>query len=215
MKNCMVLGIALFWSCTTQEQRMNPAIELPFYNEVTYTPHWLSETDQGYNNIHTVADFSFINQNGDTVTNDTFTDKIYVTNFFFTLCPNVCPRMAKNLHLVQEEFAQNDRVKILSHTVMPWADTVERLAEYAALNDINVKQWHLVTGDKAAIYKMARKSYFADEGFGKTVTTEEDFLHTENIILIDQKRRIRGIYNGTLPLEMKRMIEDMHSLLDK
>ena len=191
---------------------MNPEIELPFYNEATFTPEWIGEGEAAYDSIHKVRDFSFINQNGEEVTNETFDGKIYVTNFFFTICPNVCPRMTKNLKKIQEEFANDESVKILSHTVMPWVDSVGRLAEYAQLNDINVNQWHLVTGDKAALYSMAREAYFADEGFGKTVTTEEDFLHTENIILIDTKRRIRGVYNGTLSLEMKRLIEDIQTL---
>jgi protein SCO1/2 len=201
-------------SCNSpQKERMNAEIKLPYYNEATFTPQWINEGDENYDQIHQVADFEFLNQDGEVVTHATFEGKVYVTNFFFTLCPNVCPRMAKNLKLVQEEFTVDERVKILSHTVMPWADSVERLAEYGQLNDINGNNWHLVTGDKKEIYEMARQSYFADEGFGKSVTTEEDFLHTENIILIDQNRRIRGIYNGTLPVEVKRMIEDIYTLL--
>ncbi|MEP0115797.1 SCO family protein [Reichenbachiella sp.] len=191
---------------------MNPEIELPYYSDAIFTPEWISPEDTKYDSIHTIADFSFVDQNGDMITNQTFENKIYVTNFFFTLCPNVCPRMTKNLKKIQKEFASDESVKILSHTVMPWVDSVDRLAEYASLNDIDVSQWSLVTGDKKYLYQMARESYFADEGFGKTVTTDEDFLHTENIILVDTKRRIRGIYNGTLPLEMKRMIEDIYTL---
>ena len=121
--------------------------------------------------------------------------------------------MKKSLSLVQEAYTNDDRVKILSHTFMPWVASLARLNEYALQNDINVKQWHLVTGKKKDIYALARESYFADEGFDKTVTSEEDFLHTENVALIDQKRRIRGVYNGTLPLEMKRMMEDIETLL--
>ncbi|WP_420583203.1 SCO family protein [Reichenbachiella sp.] len=215
MNKVILAGLVSFciWSCTeSKKERMNPEIELPFYNEATFTPEWISERDLKYDSIHTIKDFSFINQNGDIVTNGTFDGKIYVTNFFFTICPNVCPRMTKNLKKIQTEFAEDESVKILSHTVMPWVDSVGRLAEYARLNDIDDKQWQLVTGDKADLYSMAREAYFADEGFGKTATTEEDFLHTENIILIDTKRRIRGVYNGTLPLEIKRLIEDIQTL---
>lgn len=196
----------------TKEKRLNPEIDLPFYSDAVFTPQWLEEGDPKFESIHTISDFAFVNQTGDTITQQFFEDKIYVTNFFFTICPNVCPRMTNNLKRIQEEFANDDKVKILSHTVMPWADSVGRLAEYAALNDIDERQWQLVTGDKSDLYRMARESYFADEGFGKTVTTEEDFLHTENIILIDSEKRIRGVYNGTLPLEMKRMIEDIYTL---
>lgn len=215
MKNGLIICflVASVWGCSKKsEKRMNPEIELPYYSDAIFTPEWLSPEDTKYDGIHTIADFSFVDQNGDMITNQTFENKIYVTNFFFTLCPNVCPRMTKNLKKIQKEFASDESVKILSHTVMPWVDSVGRLAEYASLNDIDVSQWSLVTGDKKYLYQMARESYFADEGFGKTVTTDEDFLHTENIILVDTKRRIRGIYNGTLPLEMKRMIEDIYTL---
>lgn len=200
-------------ACTDSIESSQGQIELPFYNEATFTPQWIEPSDEKYRDIHTIPDFEFINQNGDTVTNKTFQDKIYVTNFFFTLCPNVCPKMTENLGLVRDAFSGGDQVRILSHTVMPWADSVERLAEYASLNGISSRQWHLVTGDQNDIYKIARESYFADEGFGKSLTSNEDFLHTENIFLIDQKRRIRGIYNGTIRLDMKRMIDDIHTLL--
>lgn len=215
MKNGLIICLLAVgvWGCSAKsEKRMNPEIELPFYSDAIFTPEWISSEDIKYDSIHTIDNFSFINQNGEIITNDDFDGKIYATNFFFTICPNVCPRMTKNLKKIQKEFAADESVKILSHTVMPWVDSVGRLAEYAALNDIDVNQWNLVTGDKKDLYRMARESYFADEGFGKTVTTEEDFLHTENIILVDTKRRIRGIYNGTLPLEMKRMIEDIYTL---
>ena len=215
MKNISLIIVltCCIWACSSdKKERMNPEIALPFYSEATFTPEWIEENDARYDSIHTIENFSFINQNGEAVTNETFDGKIYATNFFFTICPNVCPRMTKNLKKIQTEFADDESVKILSHTVMPWVDSVGRLAEYAKLNDINADQWQLVTGDKKKLYSMAREAYFADEGFGKTVTVEEDFLHTENIILIDTKRRIRGVYNGTLPLEMKRLIEDIWTL---
>lgn len=210
----IVLGLAIgIWSCSSSsDKRMNPEIDLPFYSDYNFTPEWIEEGDSKYDSIHTIKDFSFVNQNGELITNETFDGKIYVTNFFFTICPNVCPRMTKNLKKIQAEFSEDETVKILSHTVMPWVDSVGRLAEYAQLNEVDVNQWQLVTGDKSALYDMARNAYFADEGFGKTVTAEEDFLHTENIMLIDTKRRIRGVYNGTLPLEMKRLIEDIKTL---
>lgn len=200
-------------SCQSNPKINDISIDLPFYNQADYTPEWIEPDDPKYEEIHTIAPFKFMNQNGDTITNNTFEGKVYAANFFFSICPNVCPKMRKSLALVQDAYSNNDRVKILSHTVMPWVDSVARLQEYALQNDINSDQWYLVTGNKEDIYELARNSYFADEGFDKTVTTEEDFLHTENIVLIDQKRRIRGIYNGTLPLEMKRMMEDIETLL--
>ena len=212
MKNLIVLihVCCLFWTCS---KRSNPEIELPFYNSGVFTPEWIAKDDQAYDSIHTISTFSFQDQNGENVTNAKFDGKVYAANFFFSICPGVCPKMKNNLMKVQETFIEDDRVKILSHTVMPWVDSVARLKEYALLNDIDSNIWHLVTGSKQDIYGMARSSYFADEGFGKSVTSEEDFLHTENVVLIDQKRRIRGVYSGTLEVEINRMIEDIQLLL--
>lgn len=216
MRQLLLYGMIalLFASCQKKKPvRMNEEISLPYYIEETWTPEWIDEGDERYSSIPMIADFEFTNQDGKVINNDTFTGKIYVTNFFFTICPSVCPKMTKNLDLIQERFLNDERVKILSHSVMPWVDSVATLKEYALRNEIDSKIWHLVTGDKRELYTMARESYFADEGFGKTVTSDEDFLHTENIMLVDQKRRLRGVYNGTLPLEMKRMIEDIETLL--
>jgi protein SCO1/2 len=205
----LLLSVVFFIGCsstTTQE------LPLPFYNHADFTSEWIDEGDDRYEDIHTIAPFNFVNQNGETITERSFQDKIYVANFFFTICPGVCPRMTANLLTIQEAFKADENVNILSHTVMPWVDSVSVLKSYAELKGVNSAQWHLVTGTKADIYTTARDSYFADEGFGKTVTIESDFLHTENIVLIDTKRRIRGVYNGTLPLEMRRLIEDIHIL---
>ncbi|SNS99625.1 protein SCO1/2 [Ekhidna lutea] len=212
MRNMLYMLIAvLLLSCKSKNGK---EIDLPFYNEETFTAEWIEENDSRYDKIHTISDFEFVNQEGEIITNKTFDGKVYVANFFFTMCPTVCPKMEANLSMVQDEFKDNSQVKILSHTVMPWADSVARLKEYAQQNEINSQQWHLVTGEQEEIYKMGRLAYFADEGFGKGVTDLDDFLHTENIVLIDQKRRIRGIYNGTLKLEMRRMMEDIRYLIE-
>ena len=188
-------------------------IELPYYNEPTFTPLWLNKSDPKINNIHEIKSFNFKNQEGNWISQKDLKGKIYIANFFFTSCTTVCPKMAINLHKVQNEFSKNDKVKILSHTVMPWVDNEKRLRKYADINNIDSKFWFLLTGSKNEIYKIARESYFADEGFGKTVTNVDDFIHTENFFLIDSRNKIRGIYNGTLPLETNRMIEDIKSLL--
>lgn len=212
MKNCLLFLLAIvLWCCSSKSN--TEEIELPYYNSSDFTPEWISEDDPTFNSIHQIAPFSFQNQIGETITNADFEGKIYAANFFFSICPGVCPKMKNNLMKVQDTFKDDDRVKILSHTVMPWVDSVARLKEYAMLNQINNKIWHLATGTKKDIYSMARNSYFADEGFGKSVTLEEDFLHTENIVLIDQSLRIRGVYSGTLETEISRMIEDMQLLL--
>ena len=194
-------------SCAAKEETLT----LPFYNSPDFTPEWISENEPGYKDIHQVAEFRFINQSGEFVDNKTFDRKIYVTDFFFTICPGICPKMTSNLLTIQESFRLDEDVLILSHSVTPWVDTVGQLKTYAELNEIDQKKWHLVTGDANEIYEMARKYYFAErsEGYDKS---SDEFLHTENFLLIDHHRRIRGIYNGTLAVEMDRLIADIHTL---
>lgn len=203
--------ISLLFSCGTKSG--SGEISLPYYHEESFTAHWPEEGNISLDTIHRIPNFRFTNQDGNVITNAEFEGGIYVANFFFTACPTVCPKMEANLSLIQDEFLTDGRVKLLSHTVMPWADSVSRLQEYAEMNDVKSGKWHLVTGEKDELYKMGRLAYFADEGFGKGLTSLDDFLHTENIILVDQQRRIRGIYNGTLRLEMKRLIDDIRVLL--
>jgi protein SCO1/2 len=161
--------------------------------------------------IHTIAPFSFINQNGKTITNKNVEGRIYVANFFFTNCTSICPKMMNNLKKVQQAFSNNKDVLILSHSVLPETDSISRLAAYANKFGISSRQWWLLTGNKDQIYKLARKSYFADEEIGYNKNSTE-FLHTENCILVDKKERIRGVYNGTLELEMNKLIEHIKIL---
>lgn len=187
-------------------------INLPFYISEDLTPHWISEDSTSYDSIHAIKDFSFNDQDGLEVSQKDVEGKIYVANFFFTTCPGVCRLMTKELLAVQEVFDAEDDVMILSHTVMPWVDTVAQLKYFEQLHELDGRMWKLLTGIKEDLYGIARNSYFADEGFGKSVTEASDFLHTENVMLIDQQRRIRGVYNGTSRLDIKRLIEDIESL---
>jgi protein SCO1 len=182
---------------------------LPFYHSANFTPLW--KTDTLKEPLHTIADFSFTNQDGKQITNDSVKGKIYAANFFFTSCGSICPTMTNHLLKVQKAFPNNERVSILSYSVAPWIDSVARLKSYATRFKMD-KRWHLLTGDKATIYKLARQSYYAEEQIGFTKDSS-DFLHTEHILLIDKNRHIRGIYNGTLQLEVERMIDDMKILL--
>jgi protein SCO1/2 len=184
--------------------------KLPFYNTPDFTPEWISPR-QG-NQIHTIAAFRFTNQNGMTITNKEVAGKIYVANFFFTSCGSICPKMAANLKKVATHFNKQPNVLILSHSVLPEKDSVARLKIYAEKQDIHYKNWWLLTGDKEAIYTLARKSYFADEEIGYNRNSTE-FLHTENAVLIDKGGRIRGVYNATLALEMNKLIEHIEILL--
>lgn len=182
--------------------------QLPYYNTPDFTPHW-NNTSQ--TSSHIIPGFSFTDQNDNLVTNKTFDGKIYVANFFFTSCANVCPKMMKNLMKVQSAFPNNKQIGFLAHTVTPWVDSIARLKNYSNQYDMD-NRWHLVTGDKATIYQLARRSYFAEEepGFIKDST---EFLHTEHVLLIDKHKHIRGVYNGTLELEIDRLIEDIKILL--
>ena len=184
---------------------------LPFYNTPDFTPLWLTPTDEGYKSIHTIAPFSFTNQLGQAISNKNVAGKIYVANFFFTSCGSICPQMMSNLARVQDVFGNDDRVRILSHSVTPLHDNVPVLLKYANERHINNKNWWLLTGDHDAIYKLARQSYFAEDenGFKKGTA---DFLHTENLVLIDKHGRIRGVYNGSLQLEVDNLIKHIKLL---
>ncbi len=199
--------IVLLTACHKSVKNNN----LPFYNTPDFTPVWLTPQDDGYNNIHTIANFSFTNQLGAVITNKNTAGKIYVANFFFTACRNICPAMMDNLAKVQDAFANDNRVLILSHSVTPTRDNVDTLFKYATIHHINSKKWWLLTGNQPAIYKIARQAYFADDatGFNKGA---DQFLHTENLVLIDQKGRIRGVYNGSLLLEVDKLVANIKQL---
>jgi len=184
---------------------------LPFYNSPDFTPVW--NTDTVKNGLHTIPPFSFTNQNKETVTEKTFDNSIYVAGFFFTSCVVVCPKMTMNVKKVQAAFAGNQQLAFLFHSVTPWIDSSARLLAFAKKYQLN-NQWQLVTGDQGTIYKMARQAYFAEEepGFQKDTT---EFLHTEHLLLIDKNKHIRGIYNGTLPLDADRLISDIRVLLQE
>jgi len=190
------------------EQIKDSLVMLPFFNQPDWTPEWINETDSGYQNIHTIPSFSFLDQNGKVVDENLVNGKIYVANFFFTKCRNICPKMTNNMHLLQEAFKNDTSIMLLSHSVTPETDDVKVLNKYALDNKVDAEKWHLLTGDKKAIYGLAKQQYFAGDTVGYYQSGNE-FLHTENFILVDQHRRIRGVYNGTLPVEINRIKEDI------
>ncbi|GAB3916739.1 SCO family protein [Larkinella terrae] len=186
--------------------------QLPYYNTPDFTPVFVeSETDLAEKIPHTIDDFSFKDQNGQTVSQKDIEGKIHVADFFFTSCGIICPRMTKHMKRVEKAFPNDPNLVLLSYSVTPWIDSVARLKKYCLTNGIQAKNWHLLTGPKSEIYQLARQSYFAEEelGFSKDST---DFLHTEHFLLVDQHKRIRGIYNGTLELEMEQLIADIKTL---
>lgn len=162
---------------------------------------------------HFVSDFELINQNGDTITNKDYEDKIYVVDFFFTRCGSICPIMTNNMKKIQDKFLENDNLMLLSISVTPNIDNVATLKKYAKSKGVINSKWNITTGNKKHIYELARKSYFAvlKKGDGGL----QDFIHTPNFILIDKKKQIRGIYDGTDDTEIKRVIKDIKTLLIK
>lgn len=182
---------------------------LPYYNTPDFTPLW--DIAKLKTELHTIPAFSFIDQDNKKITDKTFDNKIYITNFFFTSCGSVCPTMTGNILKVQKAFPGNNEIGFISHSVTPWIDTVPKLKAYANRFGID-SRWHLVTGDKDVIYQLARLAYFADDEGGFTKDSTE-FLHTEHVLLIDKKKHIRGVYNGTLELEIDRLINDIKILL--
>ena len=203
LKLLFALFFMIIISCK-MESKVDKSKTLPFYNSENFTPEWISENNPKYKQIHTIAEFKFTNQNGNKITNKDFQGKIYVADFFFTTCPSICPILTKNMSSIQENYKYDKDVLLLSHSVMPWVDSVAKIKEYALDNGAIDDKWHLVTGDRDDIYKLARTSYFADEDFKKNQNASE-FIHTENFILVDKLGRIRGVYNGTLALDVQRL----------
>lgn len=199
-----VVGVYVFYLLLTPEKK------LPIYSPIDVNPRLVDASLQHVKKNHKIADFSLVNQNNELVTLATFEDKIYVADFFFTRCGTICPIMTTNMADIQKAFLNDDEVLLLSHSVTPVMDSVSVLKEYAINKGVVDSKWHLVTGDKKEIYNLARKSYFAvlNEGDGGV----QDFIHTEQFVLVDKKKRIRGYYDGTDPNEILRIIEDISIL---
>lgn len=208
VKNSFFSLLILLVGCKSK-----PAIsDMPFINKPDYTPEWIDKNDTAYISIHRIPAFSFTDQDGKTVTEKTVDGKIYVADFIFTRCGSICPKMTKNMGLIQEKFKNNDEVLLLSHSVTPEMDSVPVLKKYAMEKGVISGKWHLLTGNQEDIYRLAKKEYYAGDTIGYYQTGNE-FLHTENFILIDKFRRIRGVYNGTLSLEAERLMDDIATLL--
>lgn len=188
------------------------ADSLPYYNTPDFTPLFVNQRSAVEEMVpHKIAPFSFQDQNGQTITDQSIDQKVHVANFIFTSCVSICPVMTNNMKSVADEFVNDPEFAILSYSVTPWIDTVDKLREYTRDQDIDSDNWHFLTGRQEEIYTLARRSYFAEEDFGFTKDSTE-FLHTEHVLLVDKTKRIRGIYNGTLPLDMKQLIEDVKLL---
>ncbi len=200
----ILTSLLVFFSYLLKEEQ--PAV----YNPSDLNPALVDLSLQGVKTDHIVGPFSLINQNGDTITEMDYEGKIYVADFFFTRCLTVCPVMTNNMEKLQIEFLNDKDVKLLSLSVTPEMDSVPVLYDYASKNGAVDAKWNITTGKKKHIYELARKSYFAvvDQGDGGL----QDFIHTPNFVLVDKKKQIRGIYDGTKDDEIKRLIKDIRIL---
>ncbi|RCS26252.1 SCO family protein [Polaribacter sp. WD7] len=196
-----VIGVSVFYHLVKKENR------LKVFNPVDVNPRLVDESMFHIQKNHKIADFELINQNGKVITNSNYKNKIYIADFFFTRCQTICIAMAYNMSELQEFYKDDDDIMFLSHSVTPVMDSVPVLKEYAKRKGVIDKKWNVTTGSKKHIYELARKSYFAvlDEGDGG----EQDFIHTEQFVLVDKERRIRGYYDGTDIEDMEKLKNDI------
>ena len=189
---------------------LKPKRILPIYNPAMVNFELVDSSIQHIKKFHRILDFNLKNQNGKLVTQKTFENKIYVANFFFTTCPSICPIMTGNMFVLQNIFKKDSSVLLLSHSVTPKIDSVAQLKKYALEKGVIDEKWHLVTGPKKEIYDLARQSYMAVKKNGDG--EQHDMIHTENFILIDPDKRIRGYYDGTVREDMDEIQKDIKDL---
>lgn len=207
-----IIAIATFILYEQKHER-----KLPILNPTDVNGALVDSALQNKGVNHTVLDFHLTNQDGKTVTQEIIKERVVIANFFFATCPTICPIMSSQLSRVHNEYLKDNNVIILSHTVWPEMDSAEVLKEYGERYDADSKRWQFLTGNKHHLYNLARKSYLVAPSINDTNFDqggEGDFIHTENIVLIDKKRRIRGFYDGTDSLEVSQLIEDVQILLD-
>ena len=202
------LGIlTLFYKALDTQRR------LPIYQPSMVNYELVDSTLQHVKKFHKIAPFTLTNQNGKTVTEHDYNNKIYVADFFFTTCPSICPKMTENMGQLQNEFLEDTQIKFISFSVTPQIDSVQQLKKYAIEKGVNDSKWNLVTGNKKEIYSLARKSYLAVKDDGDA--GQFDMIHTENFILIDPEKRIRGFYDGTDIEAMNTLITDISILKEE
>mgnify|MGYP001121512545 FL=1 len=199
-----VVAISSFNYVQTQEKK------LPIYSPSMVSDELVEEDLRYVKKYHRISDFSLLNQNGNNVTQEDYKNKIYVADFFFTTCPDICPIMTGNMLYLQENL-KDTNVMLASFSVTPKIDTVEVLKEYSTLKGVDDSRWNLMTGDKKQIYDLARKSYLVAKAIpdGKN----HGMIHTENFVLVDRDKRIRGYYDGTNIEDMNKLLDDIQILI--
>ena len=202
-----VIIIAFFYKA------LKPTAVLPVYQPAMVTPELVDESIQYVKKYHTIAPFSMTNHNGESITEKDYENTVYVADFFFTTCPSICPIMTKNMYALQQKLSPYPDVKLLSFSVTPEIDSVAQLKRYALENKVNDSRWNLVTGNKKEIYQLARKSYLVvkEDGDGGP----HDMIHTENFVLVDKQKRIRGYYDGTQATAMDDILHDIVILIQE
>ena len=191
-------------------QLLKPAPTLPIYQPDMVNKELVDTTVQYVRKYHKVPDFKLVNQNGDTITQKDYKDKIYIADFFFTTCQGICPIMTDHMVKIQREFKDDPEVLLLSHSVTPEIDSVAQLKKYAEEKGVIDEKWNLVTGDKKQIYDLARKSYLVAKSQGNG--GKYDMVHTENFALVDKNKQVRGFYDGTNPEAIEQLVEDVKLL---
>ena len=202
-----VISLVVFYQLLAVEER------LPVYSPSDVNPKLVDASLKHKQSNHSIADFSLINQNGKVITNASYEGKIYIADFFFTRCKTICIAMAYNMSELQSYYKNDDEIMFLSHSVTPVMDSVPVLKAYADAKGVINGKWNVTTGSKKHIYELARKSYFAvlDQGDGG----ENDFIHTEQFVLVDKERKIRGYYDGTEKEDMQKIIKDIALLKEE
>lgn len=185
---------------------------LPFYDSAEFTPRWHAPGELPVD-FHHIPDFALTNQHNVPVSQADMDGQITIVNFFFASCTGICPRLSEAMLRVDQEVSQ-EGVVLLSHSVTPERDTPKVLSEFAAEKGIDSERWHLLTGDQTLIYSLGRTAYFVEEDLGEQKDLTE-FLHTENIVLVDEDRHIRGIYNGLNRASVTQLIADVGALREE
>ena len=189
---------------------LQPKVILPIYSPSMVSEELVEEDIRYVKKYHKINNFSLTNQNGELITQEFYNDKIYVADFFFTTCPDICPIMTENMGYLQNELKDQANVLLVSFSVTPQVDTVNVLRAYADLKGVDDSKWNLFTGNKKDIYELARKSFLVAKNDGNG--SKYDMIHTENFVLIDKEKRIRGFYDGTNKEEMEKLLNDVKIL---
>jgi len=189
---------------------LQPKLSLPIYSPSMVSEELVEEDIRYVKKYHSISNFSLTNQNGELINQEFYQNKIYIADFFFTTCPDICPKMTENMGYLQNELKNQTDVLLVSFSVTPNIDSVSVLRAYADLKGVDDSKWNLFTGSKKDIYELARKSFLVAKNDGDG--GKYDMIHTENFVLIDKENRIRGFYDGTNEVEMNKLLKDVKIL---